>query len=55
MKFLFGIADAKDGADGAAEENINYIHKLVSLLSSKIEEDDEYLANYEIQTALYQA
>ncbi|KAM6547755.1 hypothetical protein CsatB_019431 [Cannabis sativa] len=54
VKFLFGIQDTKEGADGAPEEQINYIHKLVSLLSSKIE-DDEYLTNYDIQTAFYQA
>lgn len=54
VKFLFGILDTKEGTDGAPEENIDYIHGLVTLLSSKIE-DDEYFANYYIQTALYQA
>lgn len=54
MKFLFGITDVGDRIDSASEEHINYLHKLTSLLSSKIEAD-KYVADHDMQTALHQA
>lgn len=53
LKFLFGITDARDGTDGAPEENINDLHELTSLLNSKIEAD-KYIADHDKQTAIYQ-
>lgn len=52
VKFLFGLPDEKNATDGASEEIVDYINKLTSILSSKIDADD-YVGNYEMRP-LYQ-
>lgn len=53
VKFLFGLPDNKIATDGAPEENVDYINKLTSILSSKIAADD-YTGSHEIRPSLYQ-
>ncbi|XP_050380186.1 protein virilizer homolog [Argentina anserina] len=52
VKFLFGLPDDIGSTDGVAEENLNYIHELISVLTPIA---DDYVAASDIQILLYEA
>ena len=51
VKFLFGLPDDIGSTDGVAEENLNYIHELISVLTTIA---DDYVADSDIQIPLHE-
>ncbi|KAH7554178.1 hypothetical protein JRO89_XS12G0126700 [Xanthoceras sorbifolium] len=48
LKYLFGLSDDKSVAEGSPEENMRCIKKLAAVLSSKMDDDDDYTCDMEI-------
>ncbi|XP_004305581.1 PREDICTED: uncharacterized protein LOC101301607 [Fragaria vesca subsp. vesca] len=51
VKFLFGLPDDIGSTDGVAEENLNCIHDLISVLTAVA---DEYVAKSDVQIPLHE-
>lgn len=54
LKFLFGLPDDTAGIGGFPEDNIKYIQEFSTLLSSKIDNDEDYQTSSDIHISMHQ-
>ncbi|TYH21780.1 hypothetical protein ES288_A04G073500v1 [Gossypium darwinii] len=54
LKFLFGLPDDTAGIGGFPEDNIKYIQEFSTLLSSRIDNDEDYQTSSDIHISMHQ-